>query len=216
MAISFIDQASAAANTVTLPATVKAGDLILIFAYANSAVSPTLPAGYTSISSQFANSNGFRSGYKFAVGGDSSGTWTNATEIISVIYRGVRGIGAGAGSSTNAASTSDAIVGIGAFTDSSGISWAVSYGGSAQSTSMSTPAGSTLRSTGTGSGQMAIVFDSNAGVSVWAQHTSTLGVSAVSAGGSVELLAAPTIWSNFNNYQFVKVGNGMSTTERIR
>lgn len=216
MAISFIDQASAASNTVTLPTTVTVGDFILIFAYANSAVSPTLPAGYTSISSQFANSNGFRSGYKFAAGGDSSGTWTNATEIISVIYRGVRGIGTGAGSSTNAASTSAAFVGIGTFTDTSGKSWAVSYGGSAQSTSMSTPTGGTLRSTGTGSGQMAIVFDSNAGVSVWGQHTSTLGVSAVSGGGSVELLAASTIWSNSNNYQFVKSGDGMSVSEKIR
>lgn len=216
MSVSFIGIASAATTSVTLPAH-NVGDLIAIFAYRSTTTAPTLPAGYTNISNQSANGNSFRVGYKFATGSDTSGTWTNATFIIAVIYRGVAKVG-GASSSTNAASTSDAITGIASMQITDGTSWAISYSGSLQTTSMSTPSGTTLRGTPqTATGCMGFVVDSNTGVSSWAQHTSTLGTSAASGGGSFELIAingaASTLTNTFTaNTTGFTITNSAGTT----
>lgn len=194
MAISFIDKASAATTSVTLPAGTTAGDLILLFAFASSAVNPTLGSGYTNIFTQAANGVGFRCGYKIAVGGDSSGTWTNAALVIAQVYRGASGVG-GAGSGTNASAANTTIPGIGTFTKTDGTSWVVSFGGSLQVVSMSTPATTTLRTTQVDlSICMAIGIDTNAGVSSYGQKMSVNGLSAAGGGGSVELVAttAPT------------------------
>lgn len=188
MAISFVDHAEGTGTSVTLPAGTTVGDLILIFAFRGVLTQPNLPAGYTNIFSQSANTISFRCGYKIAVGSDTSGTWTNADFVQALIYRGASGVG-GAGSNTNAAAASTTIPGIGTFTKTDGTSWAVSFGGSLQIVSMATPASTTLRSTETATVDMAIGFDSNAGVSSWGQHTSTNGITAAGGGGSVELLA---------------------------
>lgn len=189
MAISFVDHAEAAATSVTLPAGLAASDIILIFAFRGVLTAPSLPAGYTNIFSQSANTISFRCGYKIAVGGDTSGTWTNADFVQALVYRGASGVG-GAGSNTNAAAASTTIPGIGVFTVTNGTSWAVSFGGSLQIVSMSTPASTTLRSTQTATVDMGIGFDSGAGVSTWGQKTSTNGLTAAGGGGSVELVAA--------------------------
>lgn len=191
MAISFIDHAEAATTSVTLPAGTTVGDIIVIFAFRGVLGQPNLPGGYTNIFSQSANTISFRCGYKIAVGSDTSGTWTNADFIQAVVYRGVSGVG-GAGSNTNAAATTTTVPGIGTFNVTDGTSWAVSFGGSLQIISMSTPASTTLRSTETATLDMGICFDSGAGVSSWGQHTSTNGLSAAGGGGSVELVAATT------------------------
>lgn len=191
MAVSFVGQASAAATSVTLPTT-QTGDLIIIFAFRNTTTAPSLPAGWTNLATQSANGVSFRIGYKYAAASDVSGTWTNANVVEAVVYRGAS-IG-GVSSGTNAASTSDAITGVGTMVNADGSSWAVSFSGSLQTTSMSTPGGGTLRGVNqAGTGCMAMVFDSNAGVASWAQHTSTLGASAASGGGSVEILDNPII-----------------------
>lgn len=188
MAISFVDHAEAATTSVALPAGLAASDIILIFAFRGVLTAPSLPAGYTNIFSQSANTISFRLGYKIAVGGDTSGTWTNADFIQALVYRGASGVG-GAGSGTNAAAGTTTIPGIGTFTVTNGTSWAVSFGGSLQIVSMSTPASSTLRSTQTATIDMGIGIDSNTGVSSWGQKLSTNGLSAAGGGGSVELIA---------------------------
>src|SRR5206468_12516078 len=105
------------------------------------------------------------------------------------------GIVGGAGSSTAVAGTSMSVVGVGTPQATDGTSWFVSFAGSRQTTSMSTPASTTLRgafTTGTTAG--VIAFDSGAGAASWGAHTSTLGASATSACASVELRAiAPKI-----------------------
>jgi hypothetical protein len=206
MAISFVDQTSAATSSVALSASLQASDLILIFAYKATITMPSLPAGYTNVFSQSANGNSFRCGYKIAVGGDSSGTWTNADLVLAHIYRGASGVG-GAGSNTNASAASTTIPGIGTFTKTDGTSWAVSFGGSLQVVSMSTPAGTTSRSSQIDlSLCMAIGVDSNAGVSSWGQHTSTNGLAAAGGGGSVELLAVVAS-STAHNLTLLGVGS---------
>jgi hypothetical protein len=209
----YVGQNSNDGNSCTLPEYLT-NDVAVVFAYANTAVNPTLPAGWNSITTQAANSNGFRLGYRFLVAGDTTtGTWTNATFVIVVLYRDISAIGA-AGSTTSASSTSTAISG---FTPQigTGSSWRVGFAGSAQTVSMSTPTGYTLRSSLTSGGHcMGIVVDFNAGIKTAAQITSTNGLTAVSAGGSVELRRE---WQNSNqNYMAVSAGDGMSVSEKIR
>lgn len=209
---NFVNTASAASTSVTLPA-FNEGDLLLVFAMANTAVAPTLPAGFTNVFSQAANGLGFRVGFKLLHASDTSGVWTNANLVIASIYRGVTTVG-GANSATNTASTTTTISGVATFANIAPTSWVVSFGGSLQTVSQSTPATTTLRGSPiTGSGCMALVCDSNAGVASYGQKTSTAGASAAGGGGSVELFPSSSI---LNNYLSIKAGDGISVGERIR
>lgn len=203
MAISFVGQNSANATSVTLPGGINVGDVIIIFAYRSTTTAPTLPAGYTSIASQSANGNSFRVGYKFAVGGDTSGTWTNATFVMAVVYRGVAAIGS-AGSTTNASASTTTITGIATFRNPAGNSWVVSWAGSLQTTSMSTPAGTSLEATQTAAASMGIMLDSGGGTNSYGQKLSTNGTNAAGAGGSVELIPTGQI-------SFVQSASGSSS-----
>lgn len=191
MAVSFVNSAGANATTITIPTGFAAADIILIFAYSSTVTAPALPAGYTNIFVQTTNS-GLRLGYKIAAGGDTSGTWTGADYLICGVYRGASGIG-GANSISNVTSTTTTISGVATFTNATGTSWVVSAAGSNQGTSMTTPAGTTLRTSQTnGAVDMGLLLDSNAGVTAYGQKLSTNGVTAVSGGGSVELVATVT------------------------
>jgi hypothetical protein len=88
MAITRIGSATGT-TSCTLP-THQAGDLIIIFAYRDgNTTAPSLPAGYWNITNNGANTNSMRVGYRIAPSaGTSSGTWTNATSVIGVVYRG--------------------------------------------------------------------------------------------------------------------------------
>ena len=89
MALSYVGYASAAANTVALPAFV-AGDLALVFAYRDgSNTAPQLPAGWTNIASSGANTNSSRVGRRvLQVGDTTTSVWTNATEVQVLVVRG--------------------------------------------------------------------------------------------------------------------------------
>lgn len=86
-----VGQAAAVANSVALPAGCQAGDLMLVWAYRDgSNTAPTRPAGWTAIGggSQGANTNSAAYGFRRFVAGDTTtGTWTNATEIIVIVFR---------------------------------------------------------------------------------------------------------------------------------
>jgi len=199
MAISFIGANGGNPASATIPAGIQAGDYIIVFAYKNSTTAPSLATGYTNISTQSANTNSFRIGYKIAVGNETStGTWTNASTVQVAVYRGVTGIGA-AGSTTNAAATTTTIAGIGTMQADDLSSWVLSFAGSRQTTSMSTPSGTSLRNTQAGTTAMGIIVDTNGGVSSSAQKTSNIGASAAGVGGSVELRGI--LGSNINMVQ---------------
>jgi hypothetical protein len=201
--ISFVNKASAAAASVTLPTGIAAGDLILIFAYRSATTAPSLAAGYTTPATGgtvSANAQSLRVAYKIADGtesGASSGTFTNASIVIAEVYRNVGSVGTTA-SATNAASTTTNIPTI-TLTKTDGTSWVAAFAGSKQATSQSTPSGTTLRATQVGTTLIAIGADTNGGVTSWAAHTSTAGSSVVGCGASVELVAAnaaPTVALN--------------------
>jgi hypothetical protein len=190
MAVSFVDKTSAVGSSFTIPAGTVAGDIILIFGYRETTTAPSTPTGFSSVFVQSANSNSMRLVKKTAVGGDAGGTFTNASLVIVAVYRGVSTVNIGlAGSTTNASASNTTIAGLGSMTVSDGTSWVVSFGGSLQQTSMSTPATTTLRATQNGTSGMAICIDSNGGVSSYGQKLSANGANAVGAGGSFELCA---------------------------
>lgn len=188
MAISYINSATASATTVTIP-TVAVGDLMLIFAHRTTTTAPTLPTGWTNVANTSGNSNSMRVGYKFATStSETSGTWTNATLLEVVIYRNVASIGASTCTST-ATGTSANVPAL-TLTKTDGTSWVAGNISTNQTTSISTPTGTSLRATKTGTSDMAISVDSNGGVTSWAAHSATLGSSGVHTQAAVELLAA--------------------------
>lgn len=88
--ITFRTAHSANANTVNIT-TPAVNDIILCFAFNNATTTiPTLPAGYTSISTSTTTGAAERIGYKLSAGSETnSGVWTNGTNIACNIYRGI-------------------------------------------------------------------------------------------------------------------------------
>jgi surface protein len=88
--ITYIGQATGV-NSAPLPAH-QAGDLILAFAFCDgSATLPTQPTGWTSIdTAAVGNTCSARVAYRVAASSvGTSGTWTGATTVIFLVYRGV-------------------------------------------------------------------------------------------------------------------------------
>lgn len=96
MAISRVSSASAAANTVAMPSH-AIGDLIIAFAYRDgNTTAPALASGqgWTNLDNSGGNTNSARVAYKFADStSEATGTFTNATGITIVVYRGAHAIG---------------------------------------------------------------------------------------------------------------------------
>lgn len=123
--ISYIGVAAAIASSVVLPSH-QIGDLIIISALrSNSGTDPTLPAGYSSF---FTSSTGagYRIGYKFATtASETSGTWTGATSIIAMVYRGVASLNLV--SSNYTSSTTIVNYETGTLDNTDNTSWLVAY-----------------------------------------------------------------------------------------
>lgn len=102
MAITFIGSHSALATSVAL--TNQIGDLIVVAAYRTGTTAlATRPGTYTAIGGGSAASSGnagstnltLTLGWRIATAAnESTGTWTNATAIVAMVFRGARGIGA--------------------------------------------------------------------------------------------------------------------------
>lgn len=87
--ITYIGEATGT-TSATLPAH-QTGDLILAFAFRDGSTSlPVQPSGWTSIDTAAANTCSARVAYKVAASGsETTGTWTSATTVIFLVYRGV-------------------------------------------------------------------------------------------------------------------------------
>jgi len=88
-----VSAAYAPANTVTMPEH-QAGDTILVFTFRNGSTIPSLVSGYTSLTTDHravgTGNWGARVAYKVAASSSEVvGTWTNATSILVLVYRGV-------------------------------------------------------------------------------------------------------------------------------
>jgi hypothetical protein len=189
MAISFVGAQGNTGTTVTIPAH-QSGDLILLFAYKDgSATSITTPtAGGTVptwISINFGggsfNSTNFR--YAVATGSNTtSGTWTTATEIFCLVYRGTKAIGA-----TAAANNTTNVITYPALTlnRTDSTSWIVGVAGHRSATDVEqAPSGMTNR---VSSGTEAAGHDTNGTVSSWSAQTVTVNASSGWRSVTVEL-----------------------------
>lgn len=88
MAITRKQNVSAATTSVAITST-AANDIIVVWAYSISTTIPTLPAGFTNIVGTAGTQQSGRLGYKVSTGGDTtSGTWTNASNVVCLVYSG--------------------------------------------------------------------------------------------------------------------------------
>jgi hypothetical protein len=195
MSISFVGAQGAAAATVTIPAH-QVGDMILIFAFRDgSTTAPTTPTAggtvptWTLISSTGANNCSANFRYAVATATTTtSGTWTNATEIICLVYRGAKLVGVNG--AANGAST---IISYPALTlqRTEGSSWVVGCAGHRTATNVElAPTGMTNR---TFIGTEAAGHDTNGGVSSWVLRTVTVNANSGWRGVTVELRDATVV-----------------------
>lgn len=109
--VTYIANAEAVGATITIPAH-QIGDLIVIFAFANTATVPTLGAQFTNVTgcNTSGGTTGSRIGYMVAdTASEVSGTWTNATSLMVHVYRSSSGLASAPGAcavSNASASTS--------------------------------------------------------------------------------------------------------------
>lgn len=189
MAISFVGAQGNTGTTVTIP-THQSGDLILLFAYKDgSATAITTPtAGGTVptwISINFGGSSSNSTNFRYAVATGSnttSGTWTTATEIFCLVYRGTKAIGASA-----AANNTTNVISYPALTlnRTDGTSWVVGVAGHRSATNVEqAPSGMTNR---VSSGTEAAGHDTNGTASSWSAQTVTVNASSGWRSVTVEL-----------------------------
>lgn len=195
MAISFVGYASGA-QSATLPAH-QAGDLILCFAFrSDGAYVPTVPSGWTTISSQTTKgSRGSVIAYKFAPGsGTSSDGWFNSTSVGFVIYRGVNATGPIGGYTSGASSLTSIRYNTVSMNVTNGSSWVVACGAILTTSSLieNAPGSMTNRVDYIGSSEELAIHDTNGGVSTWLLAAVSSGVSVAWSTWTIELIAATT------------------------
>jgi len=186
--ISFVGSASTSGTNATVP-THLAGDLLIAFAYRDGNIlAPTLAAGWTNInSSNGASSNGSRLAYRIATGTDLANGWSNATEVIIQVYRGISGSPIGVNTTSRGNSS---IVSYPALTPSvlNNSSWVIGFAGHRRinTTLENSPTGMTRRSTLVDAKAEVSGHDTNSGVSSW--PTTTVSVGGTSSGWMTRVL----------------------------
>jgi hypothetical protein len=189
--ISFIAADGFAATSGTLPGAWAAGDLAIVIAHRNnSATLPALPAGWTSLGTDTEGSRCTRVGYRVLQGGDTTtGTWTNATRIIVLIYRGQHATPVDAANVAVVSGSGDTIT-IPTLTMAvvDGTSWVVGLAAHqlASEGSITAPTGMTKR-TSEASTFRAAAFDTNGGVASWSNQTIVTDALTEWFGWSVEI-----------------------------
>lgn len=175
MAVAFSGQASGT-TSATLP-THATGDLIVCFGYRDAATAFTVPAGWTQLDLQQGGALSHWGGlfYKVAASSsETSGTWTNASQVLFHVYTGAE-VGAW---SRNTGTTLTFNFAALTFNVGDGTSWAAGFVGyrNSDTTLESPPTGMTNRSnqvTATPSSESA-GHDTNGGVTGWASTNQTV------------------------------------------
>lgn len=199
MAIGYVGSA-VGTSSATLP-THQANDVILAFAFVDgSATAPTLPSGWTNIANAGANTCAYRLAWRRATApGTTSGTWTNATSVVFIVYRGALQTATPTGNGTvgSGSSTTVAYNAV-SFSVTTGTSWAVGFSGTRTSGSTAVlenpPTGMVARADATDTTDEAVGNDTNGGVTGWSTQSVAIGGTATGwFSYVVELLAAPPV-----------------------
>lgn len=193
MAISFVDSATGV-SSASIPSHLD-GDLVLVFAYRDgNTTPPSLASGFTNIASSGGNTNSSRISYAISDGTlTTTGTFTNATSVVVLVYRGVEpsspigGYGKGGAASTTISFPTVSM------SQADGSSWVVGFAGHrSTNTSLETPpSGMSNRASVVDATDEAAGHDTNGGVSGWS--TTTVSAEGTSSGYrtyTIELLAA--------------------------
>jgi len=197
LAISFVGVA-AGTNSATLPA-FNSGDIAICFAFRDgNTTNPTITATFSTITdtsdgTSCSASIGWR---RLVVGDTTTGTWTNASRVVVVVYRGCEPFITPVGGGANGANTNNTVVYTTlSMTRGDGTSWVVGLVGhrstdtTIDSTSIS---GMTARGGGVDATAEAHAWDTNGGVASWS--STNQGISGTASGWitrTVELLALP-------------------------
>lgn len=198
MPISYVGVA-AGTNSATLPS-FNSGDIAVCYAFRDgSTTNPTIPAAFTSITNTSDGTTCSASiGWRRLITSDTTtGTWTNATRVVVVVYRGCEPFITPVGGGADAAGTTNTVsYGTVTMTRGDGTSWVVGLVGhrSVDTTVDSTAiTGMTARGGGVDANAEAHAWDTNGGVSSWS--STNQGISGTASGWvtrTVELLALPT------------------------
>lgn len=192
MAISFVTTAKfASGGTIS---SIQSGDVCVVYAFRSGSNSaPTLPAGWTSLNTVTSNSAGSLCAYQIATGTSlATGTFTNATNVVVEVYRGVdqsntvgdHQVSTGSGTTVTYPALTMVV------TD--GTSWVAGLGGhrSTNTTIDVAPTGMTNRDSQITTGEVG-VHDTNGGVSSWSSTNESVGGTSSGWGCyTVELRAA--------------------------
>lgn len=211
-------------TSATIPTHIK-DDIILAFAYrSNSTTAPTVPGGWTTITSQSASTTSFVCAWiRASAPGTASGTWTNATNIVFEVYRGCSRFYSPIGTFAvdTASSTTASYPTITPFIDNGGVTWqlpwVVGFGASAVSTNIqNAPTGLTVRHNATTTGEIT-ALDSNGETDVWSAQTVALGSTARWQTITLELrrqqnentsVIVEGLYQGFSSYKFVWSATG--------
>lgn len=197
MAISRTQAVSANAASVAITSTSN-DDLIIVFAYNNASTTiPTLPAGYTSLQTNSATGNAMRIGAKISSGGDtSSGSWTNATNVVCHVYAGTSGAAVANRclNATNGAGNSATLTYTGFTMTGGGRNWIAGFGGAKAATNGM--GGNTSTLTNRTSQTIVNGLDSGAPKSSWSSETLTVTGSGRWLTATVEINAPVTAQKN--------------------
>jgi hypothetical protein len=219
MSISHIGAQGNAGTTVTIP-THQSGDLILIFAYRDgNNTAPTTPSAggtvptWTLIGSSGGNNNSSNFRYAVATGSTTtSGTWTNASELICLVYRGTKFVGDSLGGGAQSATIAYPALSL---DRTDGSSWVVGVAGHRTATNVdAAPSGMTNRAF---TGTEAAGHDTDGGVTSWSQQTISAGANSgwrswtvELRDESVQLLADTQAFTVTANAATLTVGGGLN------
>jgi hypothetical protein len=194
MAITYIGSATGT-TSASLPTGWQPGDLAIVAAFRDgSTTAPSLPSGWTNIQASGANTCSIRVGYRVLQSGDTgTGTWTNATNVVVHVYRGIDSTPIGASAVSGGSSTTVTYSAL-TLQVTDGTSWVAGFAGhrSTDTTIETPPTGMTNRSDSLNATAELAGHDTNGGVASWSQGTVSVG--GTSSGWrscTVEIRAAP-------------------------
>lgn len=181
MTVSFVGAASAEATSLTLPAH-QAGDLIVMYGRgpAGLPTPPTLPSGWVQIQRFSASSNNVAVCWRIASSSaETSGTWTNAEQLMALVYRHTTNyLGLGLSAVTNGTITTS--ITYPALTAYPTSGWVLGLGSAKNDSNLNTnfdlpPSGMTNRHSAFGSTYAfeVVAHDTNANVASWSSTTRT-------------------------------------------
>jgi hypothetical protein len=221
MPIKRVGATAATGATVVVPAGHAPGDLILVFAFRDgNTTAPSLGSTFTSIAAPAgANSCSFRVGFKKATSAsESNTTWTNATETVCVVYRGLIDVSqpCGTPASTNGNSTTVSYPALTLADPES--SWVVGFAGhrSVNTALETAPNGMSFVTGIANTGEVAM-HESSSAVSAWTlQSVSVGGTSSGWFGVTLELLALQVSLQNYMSAAATGNAGVLSVSERVR